>query len=225
MSFIMRRQSLRFDMWLCLLLSFLVSLGTEKIAKSYFEKKYEDHKEEHKVENGEIGGIAGEDIFRAQTIEDLLSHNTFTVVSPGIEYRNKGAGYYKGMYLYTLTLPSGEKVAARINSDSVVHEGDMYSKGDSILPVGRLIHEDLTQDSYFINQIEYKEPLDRKDFYIDMVGEAAIASAEDFVDTKVLMVQLLTIVITFPIFHTIGSKLGIFPYFFAPKEKKEQEWD
>ncbi len=221
----MRRQSLRFDIWLCLLLSFLLSLGTEKIAKSILVEKYEEHKEEHKVETDEIGGKAGEDIFRAQNIEDLLNHETFTVVSPGIEYRNKGAGYYKGMYLHALTLPSGEKVAARINSDSVVHEGDSIYSGDNILPVGKLIYEDLSQDTSFINQIEYKEPLDRKDFYIDMVGGAEIQSEESFVDTRVLLVQLLTIFFTFPLFHTLGSKLGIFPYFFAPKNKKESEWD
>ncbi len=221
----MRRQSLRFDIWLCLLLSFLISLGTEKIAKSILDKKYEEHKEEHKVATDEIGGIAGDEIFRAQNIEDILSHETFTVVSPGIEYRNKGAGYHNGMYLYALTLPSGEKVAARINSDSVIQKGDSIYSGDNILPVGHLIYDDLSQDTYFINQIEYKEPLDRKDFYIDMVGGAEIQSEESFVDTKVIFVQLLTIFFTFPIFHTIGSKLGIFPYFFAPKNKKEAEWD
>ena len=111
----MRRQSLRFDLWLCLLLSFLISLGTEKIAKSILDKKYEEHNEEHKVATDEIGGIAGDEIFRAQNIEDILSHETFTVVSPGIEYRNKGAGYHNGMYLYALNLTYGEKVAARIN--------------------------------------------------------------------------------------------------------------
>lgn len=58
-----------------------------------------------------------------------------------------------------------------------------------------------------------------------MVGGAEIQSEESFVDTKVIFVQLLTIFFTFPIFHTIGSKLGIFPYFFAPKNKKEAEWD
>lgn len=88
----MRYHNLRYDIWLCLLFSVLLAMGTAKIANNILADKYEQHKEEHKVEIGEIGGKADETIFRAQNIEDLLTHDTFTVVSPGIEYRNKGAG-------------------------------------------------------------------------------------------------------------------------------------
>ena len=69
------------------------------------------------------------------------------------------------MYLYALTLPSGELVAARINSDSVVKEGDSIYSGNNILPVGKVVMANLTEDEYFINQIEYKEKLSRTDFY------------------------------------------------------------
>lgn len=58
-----------------------------------------------------------------------------------------------------------------------------------------------------------------------MVGDAAIQSEEYFVEAPAMLVQIATVVITFPIFHMIGSKLGIFPYIFAPKKKKENEWD
>ena len=97
--------------------------------------------------------------------------------------------------------------------------------GDSILPVGKIIKEDLSSDEYFLGQIEYKEELDRKDFYIDMVGEAEIKSEETFIEGPIMLIQILTVVIAFPIFHAIGSKLGIFPYFIAPKNKKENEWE
>ncbi len=218
-----RYHILRFDIWLCLLFSVLLATGAGKIATNILEKKYETYTEEHKVDANEIGGIAKEDVFRAESIEDLLSHDTFTIVSPGIEYRNKGAGYYKGMYLYAVTLPSGEKVAARVNSDSVTHEGDSIYSGDSILPVGRIIEADLSSEETFISQIEYREKLDRKDFYIDMVGEAEVISDEYYVDGTAILIELLVVVITFPIFHTIGSKIGIFPYIFPPKEKVKTE--
>lgn len=221
----MRYHVLRFDIWLCLLLSVLLAMGAEKIATSVLQEKYETHKEEHKVESGKVGGKATEDIFRAQNIEDLLSHEEFTVVSPGIEYRNKGAGYYKGTYLYALTLPSGERVAARINNESVVSDSDSIYSGNSTLPVGHIVKEDLSKDTYFMNQIEYKEPLTRKDFYIDMVGDAAIASEESFIEGPIILIQILTVLFTFPIFHALGSKIGIFPYFFAPKRKKKSEWE
>ncbi len=221
----MRYHILRFDIWLCLLFSVLLSWGAENIANKILPEKYEEYKDEHKVLENEIGGIAGSEVFRAQNVEDLLSHDTFTIESPGIQYRNKGAGYYKGMYLYAVTLPSNEKVAARINSDSVTSVGDSIYSGTSILPVGRIVKEDLSLDKTFISQIEYKEELDRKDFYIDMVGEAEIISDEYYVDGTIMLIQILVVVITFPIFHTIGSKLGIFPYFFPPKKKKEAEWE
>lgn len=222
---VIRYRILRFDIWLCLALSALLAFGAGKIANRILPQKYEEHKAEHIVDTGDIGGKADDSIFRAQNIDDLLSHNTFTVISPGIEYRNRGAGYYNGMYLYQLTLPSGEMVAARINSEAVVNDGEYFS-GNSTLPVGRIIKADLTEEQTFLEQIEFKFPLDRKDFYIDMVGEAEIASEESFIETPVMIIQSVIVLITFPIFHHIGAKLGIFPHILPQKKKKEEnEWD
>ena len=218
----MRRYNiLRFDIWLCLLFSVLLGFGIGKIANNILEKKYEIYTEEHKVASDEIGGIAGEDVFRAESIEDLLSHDTFTIVSKGIEYKNKGAGFFKGMSLYAVTLPSGEIVAARINGDSVTTDGESIYSGNSTLPVGRIVEAALSSEPTFINQIEYKEKLSNKSFYIDMVGEAEIIPAEYYVEGTTLLIELLIIFITFPIFHIIGSKAGIFPYIFPPKDKNK----
>lgn len=221
----MRYHILRFDIWLCLLLSVLLSLIPANILKKTLPEKYENYKEEHKVDVGNIGGKADENTYRAQNIEDLLTHDTFTIVSKGIEYKNRGSGYYKGMYLHAVTLPSGERVAARINSDSVTTDGDSIYTGNSTLPVGKIIKEDLTKEEYFINQIEFKEPLTTTDFYIDMVGEAEIYSEEYYIETPIMLSQIITVIIAFPLFHMIGSKLGIFPYIIAPRKKRESEWD
>ena len=77
----------------------------------------------------------------------------------------------------------------------------------------------------FMEQIEYNYKLDRTDFYIDMVGEASVLNADSFIEVPTLFVQLLVIFFTFPIFHTIGSKIGIFPYFFVPKSIKKSDWE
>ncbi len=221
----MRYHILRFDIWLCLLLSVLLSLIPANILKKTLPEKYENYKEEHKVDVGNIGGKADENTYRAQNIEDLLTHDTFTIVSKGIEYKNRGSGYYKGMYLHAVTLPSGERVAARINSDSVTTDGDSIYTGNSTLPVGKIIKEDLTKEETFINQIEFKEPLTTTDFYIDMVGEAEIQSEEYYIEMPIMFSQIITVIIAFPLFHMIGSKLGIFPYIIAPRKKRESEWD
>ena len=105
----MRIRRMRFDIWLCLLLAYLVGTGASKLAQLAVDSTYDSYVEEHTVAAGDVGGVAGDDVFRAQSIDDLLSHDTFTVVSPGIEYRNRGAGYYGNWYMQALTLPSGDR--------------------------------------------------------------------------------------------------------------------
>lgn len=224
----MRRRYLRFDIWLCLLLAFGVSVGAVKIAGTILEKTYESYAEEHTAADGDIGGRAGSDVFRAQSVEDILSHDTFTIVSPGIEYRNRGGGFYGDRFMNAVTLPSGERVAAIINMDAVQYEGDYYSS-DHTLPVGKVVYEDLTSNEYFIGQIEHSEPLSRTDLYVDMMGKGGKASQETYIENYTGVVQLAAIVICFPLFHSLGAKLGIFPFFFAPRKKKGEEekgeWD
>jgi len=214
---------LRYDVWLCLLIAMILSYIPVKIAESIIQKKYEQYVQEHTVEDGQIGGKAGEEVKRAENIQDLLENETFTIVSPGIQYRNKGAGYYGNTYMYAVTLPSGEKIAAKINEENVQRTGDSIYTGDSILPVGKIVYEDLKQNPTFLSQIQYSEKLTRTDIYIDMLGNGGKLSEEDYKEAPTLMLQLGTVVIAFPILHYIGSKIGIFPYFFEPREKKKKE--
>ena len=86
----MRYTRMRFDIWLCLLLAFAVSLGTVKLTELVLPSLYQRHVEEHTVADGDIGGKAGPEVFRAQSVADLLSHDTFTILSDGIEYCNRG---------------------------------------------------------------------------------------------------------------------------------------
>lgn len=223
----MRRRYLRFDIWLCLLIAFGISLGTVKIAEKVLEKTYEGYAEEHTAADGDIGGRAGKDVFRAQSVADLLGHDTFTIISHGIQYRNRGAGYYGNYYMHAVTLPSGERVAAVINMETVQYKGDYYSS-DHTLPVGRVVYEDLTSNEYFIGQIEYSEPLSRTDFYVDMLGVGGKASQETYIENYTIVVEAATILVCFPLLHSLGAKLGLFPFFFAPRKKGEEqkgEWD
>lgn len=121
-----------------------------------------------------------------------------------------------------MTLPSGELVAAWINGDSVQPTGEDIFSGDNILPLGRVVMEDLTANQTFLDQIQYSEPLSRTDFYVDMVGETAVLAEDQAVETPVLLAQVLTVFVLFPVFHMLGSKLGIWsPYFVF--RKKDQE--
>lgn len=221
----MRRRILSFDAWVCLALAALLALGTGKLTEKIAVRLYARQEELHKPVDGQIGGKAGEDVFRAQSVSDLLSHDTFTVISPGIEYRNRGMGYYGGKPLQALTLPSGELVAAWINGDSVQPMGDDIFSGDSILPLGRVVMEDLTSSQTFLDQIQHSEPLSRTDFYVDMVGDTAILAEDQAVEGPTVLVQVLTVVVFFPLFHMIGSKVGLWGAYFAFRKKKPSEWD
>lgn len=219
---------MRFDIWLTLLIAFGISLGTTKLTQLIVPSLYEQHVEDHTVADGDIGGKAGAEVFRAQDVDDLLSHDTFTILSDGIEYCNRGGGYYGNHYMNAVTLPSGELVAAVINSDSVQSEGDYFS-GVNTLPVGRVVFEDLESSESFLRQIEHSEPLSRHDFYIDMLGTGGKVQEVDYVERWTGTVQAVTILVCFPLIHSLGAKLGIFPYFFPPRPKKgeeqKSEWD
>lgn len=222
----MRRYSrLRYDIVICILLGYLISLVPAYFVGKYYENKYSSYVEEHTVTDGDIGGKADENTFHAESIDDLLEHDEFTIESEGIKYRNRGAGYYHGAYMYAVTLQSGEIVAARINMENVTTTGDSIYSGDSILPVGKIVYADLTDDKYFLEQIEYKEELSRKDFYIDMLGNAEKYNEEDYVSMPKMTVQVIAGILGFIIIHSIGSKIGIFPRFLPQKNKQKSEWD
>ena len=224
----MRYTRMRFDIWLTLLIAFGISLGTTKLTQLIVPSLYEQHVEDHTVADGDIGGKAGAEVFRARSVDDLLAHDTFTILSDGIEYCNRGGGYYGNHYMNAVTLPSGELVAAVINSDSVQSEGDYFS-GVNTLPVGRVVFEDLESSESFLRQIEHSEPLSRHDFYIDMLGTGGKVQEVDYVERWTGTVQAVTILVCFPLIHSLGAKLGIFPYFFPPRPKKgeeqKSEWD
>lgn len=220
----MRRRYLSFDAWVCLALAFVVALGVGFVTEKLAVGSYARQVEVHKPVDGQIGGKAGEEAFRAQSVEDLLEHDTFTVVSPGIQYRNRGAGYYGGKYFQALTLPSGELVAAWINGESVQSTGEDIFSGDNILPLGQVVMEDLTSSQTFLDQIEYNEPLSRTDLYVDMVGDTAVMDEEQATQTPKVVAQVVTVFALFPVFHMLGSKLGLWSAYFTFK-KKRSEWD
>ena len=189
-------------------LSLAIAKGVGNIAAKNAQVKYQEVVERCTPLEGEIGSRAGEDAFRAQSIEDLLEHDTFTVVSPGIQYRNCGSGYYKEgaviKYMSALTLPSGERVAAWIYSENVQEEGgtDFYSS-DKVMPLGHLVYADLSLEQTFLDQIEFLGPLDRKDFYLDMVGTAAELNEEQYIQVRQEKAKWITFIILAVMLHVI----------------------
>ena len=210
---------------LACLTAWLVGEGARAVA----DTTYVRFVEEHMVAEGEVGGIAGEDVFRAESIDDLLENDTFTVISPGMQYTNMGAAHYEvspGEYIHLrlLQLPSGEIVAAHINSDNVQRQGEAHVDEVSILPVGCVVQGDLTQDQEFMETIRhFSHSLSRTDFYVDMVGNGTTMGQEQYSDWPATVAFLITLAIMFPLLHALGARIGLWGYYFPHKEKEKRE--
>lgn len=222
----MRIYRISYDMIICILFAWFASWAGGRLTEPLFAKSYVSYVEEHTVEDGQVGGKAGAELFRAKSVDDILSHDRFTIEAGLSEFRNNGGGYYgKNSYYYLLELPSGEYVAADINMDSAVPVDDSQFYGDYILPVGRIVYEDLTVDEMFMQQIEYSIPLSRTDFYIDMRAHGGTMSEERYIELKTAKVKFYVAIISFIVCHVIGSKIGLFPTYIRFKKKPESEWE
>ena len=215
----MSLRRIRADVWICMLLGYLIGLLAAQIARGIWTKEYPNYVEEHTVAAGDIGGIAEESVYRAQNVEDLLTHEAFTIIPEEMQ----GNGYYKVdshrvVNMWAVTLPSGEVIAVMVNPDSVqwVEDSSIYSGRGAILPVGRVVYADMTKDETFLQQIEFIQPLSRRDFYVDMRGNGGIESLEDYLKNPVDTAQMITVFISVIVLHMIGVNFGIFPKLFPP---------
>ena len=157
----MRVYKIRFDVLICIILSALVVLGITKVLPVFYSMLYDRYTQTHMVSDGDIGGKAGEDVYRAQSVEEILSHNTFTVQVEYGSLLTADTDYFGDTYLLNLELPSGERVAACINNAAMQKndEEDYF-----IMPVGKVVEADLSRDAEFISGIERSDALSRTDF-------------------------------------------------------------
>lgn len=209
---------IRYDILICIILSTLTVLGVGKLLPGFYSMLFNQYTKNHTIAAGDIGGKAGDEDYRAESVEDILSHDTFTVKASYSSVVSSESAFYGDMYLLNLELPSGERVAAWLNKDAmeVNYDEDYY-----ILPVGRVVKADLSEDTEFLDEIERFETLSRKDFYLDMRGNAASSSVspEKYDEQYTEYIQTAAAVISFIVFHFIGCKLGIFPPFIRRKKK------
>ncbi len=216
------------DGYACLLLTTMAVFLARGGTKAVVNMTYADYVEEHTAAEGEVGGIAGDDVFRAESVADLLENDTFTVVTPGTQY-TEGNAYYEfssglRVNMKGLELPSGERVAAYINHENVQQQGETFEDTVSILPVGCIVYEDLSQDPTFLEHIQsFSRPLDYTDFYVDMRGNSAKMSQEQYAEGPIAVATLVSAVIAFPLFHALGARIGLWAYYFPHKKKENQK--
>ena len=217
----MRIYKIRFDVLLCIVLSSLVVLGISKILPVFYSMLYQRYTQTHMVSDGDIGGKAGDDVYRVENVEELFSHNTFTVQVEYGSLLTADTDYFGDIYLMNLELPSGERVAACINSDAVQQN---YEEDYFIMPVGKVVEADLSKDVEFINGIERSDALSRTDFYLDMNGNSGsgLVSVEGYDEQYTIYIKAIAAVLCFMAFHIAGCKAGIFPSLSPGKKKRER---
>lgn len=217
----MRIYKIRFDVLICIILSALVVLGTGKVLPVFYSALYDRYTRAHTVSDGDIGGEAGEDVYRVLSVEDILSHNTFTVQVEYGSLLTADSDYFGDIYLMNLELPSGERVAASINNDAMQQN---YEENYYIMPVGKVVEADLSEDAEFISGIERSDALSRTDFYLDMSGNSGsgLVSAERYDEQYTIYIKAIVGVLCFIAFHVIGCKMGLFPRLIPMKRKKDR---
>ncbi len=62
----MRYYKIRFDIWICFVLSFLLTLGLGKGLERLLPLRYDAYVKKNTVADGEIGGKANQSTFQAQ---------------------------------------------------------------------------------------------------------------------------------------------------------------
>lgn len=217
----MRIYKIRFDVLICMLLSALTVFGTVKILPAFYSMQNDRYMQKHQVADGDIGGKAGEDVYLAQSVEEILTHDTFTVKASYSSVVSADNGFFGDYYLLNLELPSGERVAACINTEATQRN---YDEDYYILPVGKVVEADLSTDSEFLKLIERSDKLSRTDFYLDMNGNSStgVISPEGYDDQYTIYIKSVVAVLSFIIFHVIGCKMGLFPSF-LPKKNRNRE--
>jgi len=48
---------------------------------------------------------------------------------------------------------------------------------------------------------------------------------EEALGVPKMLVQIVTVVVCFPLFHALGSKMGLWGAYFAPKKREEETWE
>ena len=222
-----RHRILRFDIWLCMLIAFFAAYGVTYLMQTFLiPKQYEAHTTSAVIPMNEIGAMAGEDVLRVDSIEDMLSADTFTILSPNLEYRNIGMGFASVGSLYAITLPSGEIVPGMFNGSMVQSIRTEEYGNTSVLPVGKVVWMDLSKEDGFMNQINSMCTLSRSDFYIDMVGTGGVQSLDNYSEKPILIAQFVTFILIFLGVHYLGAKFGILPQFFNfPQKQSPSEWE
>ena len=189
------------------LIAILVARAVPGIVNSYY-----DNVESEQV--NDVGWEANDQTVPANSIEDILNNDTFSiVVSDPDEYKFDGSAYWKDedpSEIYNVKLASGERVAVRMQAEYLKKTGDGY-----LLNIGKIKKFDLTAEPEILDELQEEYALDRTDFYVDLRTDIeegskySEATRQKMIDLIQPFTAIFVCAILWILLHVITVKSGI----------------
>lgn len=201
---------MRYDLFICFLISGVLLLSINAISEHYVEKRLEQDKEEKVISAEEIGGVADDTIPVVSSIAEMKEQSRFTV---RLEYDWDSNSIYAEDHLWDIIeLDSGEVILADVYQPSVqfLENEDRPFYSDELYPVGQLVKKELTQEMIDDVADEGFE-LSVTDCYIDMAN-GNNNKYDPTVFQAIMSVLMVVVPVTaFILLHIVGVKIGFFP--------------
>ena len=191
------------------LIAILVARAVPGIVNSYYDN----------VESGHVNDVgleANDQTVPANSIEDILNNDTFSiVVSDPDEYKFDGSAYWKDedpSEIYNVKLASGERVAVRMQAEYLKKTGDGY-----LLNIGKIEKFDLIAEPEILDELQEEYALDRTDFYVDLRtnieegSKYSEATRQKMIDLVQPFTAIFVCAASWILLHVITVKIGIAP--------------
>lgn len=199
----------------------LAAKAVPSLVDNYYDKVAAEHEED-------VGLKASESTVWANSISDILSNDTFSiVVKDRDEYKFDGSAYWRDedpSEIYNVELMSGERVAVRLQNEYLKENDD----GTYLLNIGRVQDYDLTAEPDILEELQEDYDLDRTDFYVDLrsdVTEGRKYSEGTREKTTELIQPFTGILVTavlWVLLHVLTVKLGIAPKLFGRRKSDDE---
>ena len=197
------------------LIAVLVAHMVPGMVNSYYDKVEGQHV-------NDVGLKATDDTVKANSIDDILNNDTFSiVVSDPDEYKFDGSAYWEDedpSEIYNVKLISGERVAVRMQAEYLKKTGDGY-----LLNIGKIKKFDLTAEPEILDELQEEYALDRTDFYIDLRtnieegSKYSEATRQKMIDLVQPFTAIFVCAILWILLHVITVKIGIAPKLFGSR--------
>lgn len=209
---------MRYDLFICFLLSGLLVLGINAIGNSYIKKQVDMKFEPKEIASDKIGGEADDTIPVVKSVDEMKENDRFTLLVDEDHYGDT-TFYADGKSWDVIELESGDTIVADvyIYSRQHIYEDDNPFDYKTLLPVGTLVKKSLSQEM-LDSALEEDIDLTVTDCYIDMADGNNELFDEDLAEGILNTTVIVVAIAAFILLHILGVKIGLFPTIIPRRE-------